>query len=71
MSRKIWPCARPTASQRAMSVTYIRVRTTSRKLAPASCSAFSTFLKHWIAWAYASPLPTIFPSSPVAVVPAT
>ena len=69
MSRKIWPWARPTASQREMSVTYMRVRTTSRKLAPASWSACSMFSKHWRAWAYGSPLPTIFPSSPVAVVP--
>ena len=51
MSRKICPCARPTASQRAMSVTYMRVRTTSRKLAPASWSAFSMLRKHWTAWA--------------------
>jgi len=43
--------ARPTASQRAMSVTYMRVRTTSRKLAPASCSACSMLRRHWIACA--------------------
>src|SRR6185503_6786863 len=71
MSRNTCPCARPTASQREMSVTYIRVRTTSRKLAPASWSAFSMLRKHWTACAYGSPLPTIAPSSPVAVVPET
>jgi hypothetical protein len=54
-----------------MSVTYIRVRTTSRIDAPARRSADSMFCSVCIAWAYGSPTPTIFPSGPVAVVPAT
>ena len=39
------PCARAYSSQREMSVTYIRVRTTSASEAPARCSAVSMFLR--------------------------
>ena len=39
------PCARANSSQREMSVTYIRVRTTSASEAPARCSAASMFLQ--------------------------
>src|SRR6266704_672527 len=71
MSRKTSPCARPTRSQSAMFVTYMRVRTTSRREAPASASARSMLRSACTAWTYASPIPTILPSDPVAVVPAT
>ncbi len=71
MSRNTSPWARPTRSQSAMSVTYIRVRTTSSSDAPACASARPTLRNACTAWAYASPTPTIVPSGPVAVVPAT
>src|SRR6266571_8309086 len=71
MSRKTSPCARPTRSQSAMLVRYMRVRTTSRREAPASASARSMLRSACTAWTYASPIPTILPSGPVAVVPAT
>src|SRR6185295_9026548 len=50
-SRKSSPCARPTASHCPMSVTNIRVRTTSLRLAPARESAFSMFRSAWTACA--------------------
>src|SRR4029077_3053768 len=71
MSRNTSPCARPTRSQSAMSVTYMRVRTTSASEAPACASARSMFLSAWTACTCASPMPTIRPSGPVAVVPDT
>ena len=51
MSRKISPWARPTSSHFEMSVTKVRVRTTSRIEAPALSSARATFLKIWTVWA--------------------
>ncbi len=71
MSRKNSPCARPTFSHSAMLVTYMRVRTTSFKEAPARSSADSMFLIVCTVCAYASPVPTSLPSAPVAVVPDT
>src|SRR5919201_1114389 len=49
----------------------MRVRTTSRGLAPALRSAASTLRSAWTVWAYGSPCRTIFPASSVAVVPET
>jgi hypothetical protein len=51
--------ALPAASHLEMSVTYIRVRTTSFIDAPASCSAFSIFRKINLACSYKSPLPAM------------
>ena len=48
MSLKTSPWARPYSSQRAMSVTKSRVRTTSLSVAPPLASAFSMFLSVWI-----------------------
>ena len=52
-----------------MSVTYIRVRTTSSADTPASASARNAMPKAAIVCAYASPRCST-PSGPVAVVPA-
>ena len=49
----------------------MRVRTTSPRQAPAAASARSMLAIACRACAYASPLPTIAPSAPVAVVPDT
>jgi hypothetical protein len=54
-----------------MSVTYMRVRTTSASDAPARVSARSTFFRVCRAWARMSPAPTTRPLSSVAVVPET
>src|SRR3974390_3765881 len=65
------PWARPASSHLEMSVTYVRVRTTSRRLAPAPARARSMFFSVCTACAYTLSAPTILPSSPVATVPAT
>src|SRR5271156_4939984 len=65
------PCARPTFSESAALIMYIRVRTTSANPAPACSSARSIFFSVCTACAYASPPPTIFPCASVAVVPDT
>src|SRR5271156_5346287 len=65
------PCARPTFSESAALIMYIRVRTTSANPAPACSSARSIFFSVCTACAYASPTPTIFPCASVAVVPDT
>src|SRR5436309_1186569 len=64
-------CARPTACQCAISVTYLRVRTPSPKAAPACSGARPMLRSAWTAWAYGSPAPTILPLASVAVVPDT
>src|SRR5258707_13174178 len=65
------PWTRPTSSQREMSVTNMRVRTTSFSDAPARSSARSTLRRVCTAWARMSPAPTTRPLSSVAVVPET
>jgi len=71
MSRNSSPCARPICSHWPMSVTKMRVRTTSSRREPARPSAASMLRSTCTAWAYASPLPTSRPSGPIAVVPET
>src|SRR6185295_5929894 len=51
MAAKNSPCARPTSSQREMSTTYMRVRTTSSSRAPARASARSMLRSVCTAWA--------------------
>ncbi len=45
------PCARPTSSHWEMSVTYMRVRTTSSSRAPSASSAVWMLRSAWTAWA--------------------
>src|SRR5207249_2588598 len=59
-------CARPNSSQREMSVTNMRVRTTSASEASSSASAREMISKHRRACAYPSPS-----SAPTAAVPVT
>ena len=63
MSPNTSACTAPTSRHREMSVTNMRVRTTSDSDAPASCSAVSMRRKASRAWAAMS--------SPAPVVPAT
>jgi hypothetical protein len=65
------PCARPTSSQRLMSVTNMRVRTTCSGPAPTCCKAATTRRSASRACAPTSSPPTAPPPSAAAVVPAT
>ena len=60
-----------TSAARAMSVTNIRVRTTSARPKPASASAASMIARLARAWAAISPGWLDRPSGPASVVPAT
>src|SRR6516164_5490435 len=71
MSLKNSPWPRATFSQSAMLMTKMRVRTTSFRLAPAFASAVSILRMICTVWTYGSPMPRIWPSGPVAVVPET
>lgn len=68
---KTSPCARPTSSQRLMSVTNIRVRTTCSGPAPTSRKASTTRRSASRACAPTSSPPTAPPPTAAAVVPAT
>ena len=70
MAAKISPCTRPMASHCVMSVTYIRVRTTSAKPAPTCSRARAMLSRQRRTCAAASPA-TNAPSGPVDVVPDT
>ena len=70
MSPKTSPCARPISSQREMSVTNIRVRTTSASVNPARSRACSIDRQACRVWAAASPGCATAPST-IAVVPLT
>ena len=52
MSPNASPCARPYSSQREMSVTKIRVRTTSARPAPRRSRAAATLAIAWVVCAY-------------------
>ena len=71
MKPKTSPCARPTSSHRLMSVTNMRVRTTSCNPAPASSRADAILRSTSRACAPMSSPPTAPPPSAAAVVPAT
>src|SRR5262245_281196 len=64
-------CAWPASAQRMMSVSMIRVRTTSPIDAPTWASARSAMSKQRTVWTYRSPTPTVAPSSPIGAVPET
>ena len=55
MSAKASRCASPYSAQREMSVTSIRVLTTSARLAPSPVRAAPTLAMAWAVWACASP----------------
>ena len=63
------PCTWPSASASAMSVTNIRVRTTSSRHAPALCKDSSIMPKICFAWARILPSPTTLLLPSTAVVP--
>ena len=64
------PCARPYSCQREMSVTNIRVRTTSARPAPRRSRASATLAIAWVVCAAASPSCTTSPPA-TEVQPAT
>ena len=61
----------PIFSQLLISVTYMRVRTTSFRVASTACKAVWIFFIIWIACVYGLPIPIILPALSVAVVPET
>ncbi len=63
MSPNTSPWARPTPSQCPVSVTNMRVRTTSASPAPTRASAASTFSSAWRVCWYGSPGPATTPSA--------
>ena len=71
MSRNTSPWTAESASENAMSVTNIRVRTTSKSVNPPSISARSMISKIARAWPATSPGCSDAPSGPASVVPAT
>ena len=71
ISPKTAPWTARISSQRVMSVTNIRVRTTSARAKPASARAASMISRTARVWAPASPGWREMPSGPASVVPAT
>jgi hypothetical protein len=65
------PWTASTSAERDMSVTYIRVRTTSPSVKPASERAFSTMANAARAWPPGSAAWSERPSGPASVVPET
>ena len=68
---KTSPWTAMTSGQREMSVTNMRVRTTSSSVKPASPSAVAMMASVALAWAAMSPGCADRPSGPASVVPAT
>ena len=71
ISPKNFPCTFATSIMYSLSVTKIRVRTTSDMVPPACSIARWIFSRTYWVWAATSPSPKKFPCASTAVVPAT